>query len=258
MLQHMAKPANLLARPKRRQQSESKYLLTPYSLCESCNGKVIGKTKRYRCGTYDRRGAKVCGAPLYTVPHSWIETEVLKGLGLTYDENILEESIAEILKLYVPNVNRQDCEILNKRISIDESAKANLLKTLETTSPPPNAMQALMSRLEELEESISSCKEELARIKRPVVIPSKNTLRNRFKSVINIFEESNYEEKRAILQTFIKQIRFDPFNKCITVEAYCDPLSAWKHIDKQELLSNSKELVGSKLSYFEEHCGGWI
>ncbi|OGI14604.1 MAG: hypothetical protein A3I68_06475 [Candidatus Melainabacteria bacterium RIFCSPLOWO2_02_FULL_35_15] len=58
------------------------------------------------------------------------------------------------------------------------------------------------------------------------------------------------------MQTFIKHIEFDPFNKCITVEAYCDPLSAWKHIDKQELLSNSKESVSGKLSYFEEHCGG--
>ena len=90
------------------------------------------------------------------------------------------------------------------------------------------------------------------------MIPSKNTLKNRFKSVINIFEESNDEEKRAILQTFIKQIEFDPFNKCITVEAYGDPLCAWKHIDNKELLSDSKESIGSKLSYFEEHCGGWI
>ena len=258
MLQNMAKPANMSVRPKRRQQSESKYLLTPYSICESCGGKVIGKTKRYRCGTYDRRGAKICGAPLYTVPYEWIESEVLKGLGLKYDEVVFEKSIAAILKLYVPNINKQDCEILNKRIAVDEHAKANLLKTLETTTPSPNAMQALMTRLEELEESISSCKEELSRIKRPVVIPSKDTLRKRFKSVINIFEESNFEEKRAILQTFVKEIRFDPFNKCITVEAYCDPLSAWKHIDKKELLSDSKESVSGMLSYFEEHCGGWI
>ena len=258
MLQNMTKPANMLVRPKRRQQSESSYLLTPYSVCKSCNGRVIGKTKRYRCGTYDRQGAKICGAPLYTVPYTWIESEVLKGLGLTFDEKILERSVAGILKFFVPNVNKKDCEVLRKRIELDESAKAHLLQTLETTSPPPNALQALISRLEELEGSISSCKEELARITRPVAIPSKNTLLNRFKNVINLFEESSYEEKRAILQTFIKQIEFDPFNKCITVEAYCDPLSAWKHIDKKELASDSKESVSSRLSYFEERCGGWI
>lgn len=258
MLQNMAKPANRLVRPKRRQQSESSYLLTPYSVCKSCNGTIIGKTKKYRCGTYDRKGAKVCGAPLYTVPYSWIETEVLKGLGLIYDENIFEKSIAEILKLYVPNVNKKDSEILRKRIEVDENAKSNLLKTLEMTTPQPNALQALMSRLEELEKSISSCKEELSRITRPVVIPSKNTLMNRFKNVISLFEESSYEEKRAILQTFIKQIEFDPFNKCITVEAYGDPLCAWKHIDNKDKLANSKESSSSKLSYFEEHCGGRI
>lgn len=258
MLQNMVKPANKLTRPKRRQQSESSYLLTPYSFCKSCNGRIIGKTKRYRCGTYDRQGAKVCGAPLYTVPNTWIEAEVLKGLGLVDDEGILERSISEILKLYMPNVNKNDCVILRKRIEVDESAKSNLLKTLESTSPPQNALLALMSRLEELEKSISSCKEELARISRPVVIPSRNNLLNRFKSVINIFKESSYEEKRAILQTFIKRIEFDPLNKCITVEAYCDPLSAWKHIDNKDLASNSRESVSSRTSYFEEDCGGWI
>ncbi|GEM_PF-6192126 len=258
MLNSMQKPSNQFTRPKRRQQSESSYLLTPFSVCKSCNGRIIGKTKRYRCGTYDRQGAKVCGAPLYTVPYTWIETEVLKGLGLIYDEKILEKTVVEILKFYVPKINKHDSEILRRRIEVDENAKSNLLKTLETTSPQPNALQALMSRLEELEKSISSCKEELSRITRPVVIPSKNTLINRFKNIVNLFEESSYEEKRAILHTFIKQIEFDPFNKCITVEAYCDPLCTWKHIDNKDKLADSKESLVSKLSYFEEHCGGWI
>ncbi len=258
MLQNMAKPSNKITRPQGRQKSESAYLLTPYSICTSCGGKIIGKTKRYRCGTYDRKGAKVCGAPLYTIPYTWIEAEVLKGIGLTYDESIIEKSINEVLKSYIPNVSKNDCDLLRKRIELDTDAKANLLRTLETTNPPQNALQALLSRLEELEKSISSCQEELTRIRRPVVIPSKNSLTNRFKSIVSLFEESNYEEKRAILQTFIKRIEFDPFNKCVTIEAYCDPLSAWKHIDNRDLSSDSKESVASRLSYFQEDCGGWI
>ena len=33
---------------------------------------------------------------------------------------------------------------------------------------------------------------------------------------------------------------------------------ARKHIENKDKLADSKESIGSKLSYFEEHCGGWI
>ena len=123
---------------------------------------------------------------------------------------------------------KTDIEALRKQIEEDEKAKSSLLDILQSVQHTSSATKAIISRIEELEKSISGCKSELAKITQPVVVPDKNKLRTKIKDIIGLFERSDFEQKRGILQTFVKQLVLDPFNKCVIVEGYCDPLCTWK------------------------------
>ena len=232
MLQHMTKPANKDTRKQRGQLTDSPYLRSMFFECESCKGTVIGRNHRYKCGTYDRKGKKACGASFYTIPQAWVEEEVIKVIGLAYDNQIMNKLVKDILKTYKTEVNPNDINILRQKIYDDEKAKAKLLDTLQTLDGQDTVKKVIVSRIEELEESIIGCNNELSKFTKPKLIPSKDQLKERIKGVIALYQRSNYAVKRAILQTFIKQIEFDPINKCITVEAYCDPLCTWKYTDK--------------------------
>lgn len=257
MLQNMSKPSNKSVRSQRKQLSDSPYLLTFNFTCKSCGGQVIGRNQRYTCGTYDRKGKKACGAPSYRVNQLWIEGEVLRAIGLAHDETTINETVDEILKSYLPPANKQDIEALRKQIHDDEKAKSNILDIIQSGNSNSVAIQSLLNRVETLEKQITGCKNELTKITRPVAIPSKEQLEKRIKDIHSLFHRSNFERKRHILQTFIKQLTLDPFNKSTNIEGYSDPLCTWTENKK----SNKKASDCSEAYDFgsvQHGCGGWI
>ena len=257
MLQNMSKPTNKSVRSQRKQLSESPYILGPCFTCKSCGGQVIGRNGRYTCGTYDRKGKKACGAPLYSLKQSWIEEEVLKAVGLAHDETTINDTVEEILKSYLPPANKQDIEVLRKQIHDDEKAKSNLLDILQSGNNNSSAVQSLLNRVEILEKQITGCKNELARIARPVAVPSKEQLKERIRDIYSLFQRSNFERKRQIIQTFIKRLKLDPFNKCVSVEGYCDPLSTWTEKRKTNKKASTM-FEALDFGYVQHGCGGLI
>ena len=257
MLQNMSKPANKSVRSQRKQLSDSPYLLTVGFSCKSCGGQVIGRTQRYVCSTYDRKGKKACGAPLYTIKQSWIEEEVIKRIGLSFDETIINGVIDVILKSYNPPNRFNEAEALKKKIEEDKKAKENLLNILQTVNSGKTSVDIILARIEELNKSIESCQAELSKSTRLYLVPSKETLKAKITGLIDVFEKSNHEKRRQILKMFIKQIVLDPFNKCVVVEGYCNPLCTWtEDIKTNKKASDYSE--ASDLGYVEHGCGGRI
>ena len=111
--------------------------------------------------------------------------------------------------------------------------------------------------IEELNKSIESCQAELSKSTRLYLVPSKETLKAKITGLIDVFEKSNHEKRRQILKMFIKQIVLDPFNKCVVVEGYCNPLCTWtEDIKTNKKASDYSE--ASDLGYVEHGCGGRI
>ena len=114
-----------------------------------------------------------------------------------------------------------------------------------------------MSNIEDLSKSIENCEAELKAITKPIVVPNKKQIEEEVKDLADVFSQANYEQKRALLKGFIKEIVLDPINKCVVLFRYSVPQCT-------SLVTNKKAQTGawaSNSSNFQstQHgCGGWI
>lgn len=146
---------------------------------------------------------------------------------------------------------------MQKRIKENEKAKSNLLDILQSSNKDIVTTQSILNRIESLEKEISGCRNELALITKPVAIPSKNQVKEKIKDIYSLFQRSNFEQKRNILQAFIKQLTLDPFSKSVIIEGYCDPLCTWTESSKlNKKASDCSEAYD--FASVQVGCGGWI
>lgn len=251
MLQNMTKPANSSIRGSKRHLHDSPYLLANF-FCKSCNGTVIGNNHRYGCGVYHRKGKEACGASAYSMDQVWLEEEVIKRVGLTFDEKIVQGIIENRLKRFHIDITPSDISGIREKIEKDKKARQSLLDVLKTNPPQGKSLEFIMSNIEELSKSVESCELELQSIIKPVVVPTKKEIEEEIEDYAKLFKDANYEQKRAILKLFIKKIILDPFNKCTVLCRYSD-------VPQYTMLVNNKKppfILGA--STIKVHCGGWI
>ena len=131
------------------------------------------------------------------------------------------------------------------------------MNILKTNPPTGKSLEFIISQIEVLTNSIESCEIELKELTKPIVVRSKKEIEEEIKNTGEVFAKSNYEQKRAILKEFIKEIVLDPVNRCVVLFRYsipqCTSLVTNKKAQTGAWASNSSDLRST-----QHGCGGWI
>ncbi len=212
----------------------SHYLLTgeniagePMFICTDCGGGMIGnQTVReyyyYICSTYKNKGSAGCDKNVF-IRKEDLESQLFKLIKKRFSPDRVKEIASECSEILADNSRDQQKAEKHIKNSIDNINRSlnNIMAAIEQ-SGTSSAVTLLVQKLEKLQEEQAVLESELSEIKKDQLrLPrfNKNLVLDRVKLLEQIMKDPDIrnEEKRLAVRYFVRQMRFDPDKREVSV-----------------------------------------
>ena len=197
-------------------------------VCECCNGHMVGASngkvsrRNYVCSNNRTKGMCTCENNS-KIDRDWLEATILRELQRKYMtpkgiENIIT-NIADSIR-QIANSDSQKVRELNITIKKCDKEIKLLLDSIKSGVNPTliaDEVNNLVLQKEQLQKQLRDIKEKDNKF-----VVSKKQVLEYFSNLPKLLEIATIDEKKNLLKTFIRKIRFDDKNHQISLELYPD------------------------------------
>lgn len=206
-------------------------------VCKNCGAPMVGDQNRkanfykYVCGAYKNKGKLVCDNGT-RIDRNWLEDTVVSEIKNKYVNPDIVNKIVSDVKDSVKNGNSSTDKVirdLDKRIKKDKESIRKLLDAIKSGVDPELIKEEINSIKNTLEDTQFQREQVMSTIKDDEPFDEEE-LRAQLLNFGTLYDNAESEQKRLLIRTLVRRLRFDPESKDVAVEFYDDTvLQAIQH-----------------------------